>query len=286
MTFNSCKTILHKLAALNRYSLDAPLIAVVWQSVLARDLAVELALHHHLILGFSVWLAYSADRFCEPLLPVSQTATRYEAFKNSRRAFCSCWAACLFLAVFFSVFHLSFKCLVLGLTLAALSLANFYLCFMESRKGVFLSCPKEVRTACILSLGCVFFPAYLSTNAFPEILLFTNLLFLAFFMNCLYVSKWELHKDRDRGRLSFLQKKIKLMKWLPRVSCFAVLVLVLIALAQGMVPHLIPHVFLVLLFVATLERLVKDDDHKRLAVDQGYWILPLVLLGIGHVARL
>ena len=71
-----------------------------------------------------------------------------------------------------------------------------------------------------------------------------------------------------------------------RLVLVTVLVLVLIALAQGMVPHLIPHVFLVLLFVATLERLVKDDDHKRQAVDQGYWILPLALLGIVHVASL
>ena len=286
MTFDSCKTILGKLAVLNRYSLDAPLIAVLWQTVLARDLSVELALHHHLILGSSVWLAYSADRFSEPLLPGSQTAKRYEAFKNSRRPFLFCWVACLFIAVCSSVCQLDFQCLALGFSLASLSLANFWLCLLESRKGVFLPCPKEVRTACILSLGCVLFPACLSKDAFPEILFFTVLLFLAFFMNCLYVSKWELHKDRDRGRLSCLQTKENLMKWLPRVSWFAFLLLVMVALGQGMMPHLVPQVFLVFLFVATLERLVKDDDHKRQAVDQGYWILPLALLGIVHVASL
>ena len=286
MSFDTGKTILGKLAFLNRYSLDAPLIAVLWQTVLARDLSVELAVYHHLILGSSVWLAYSADRFSEPFLPSSQTAKRYEAFKNSRRSFLFCWVACLFIAVCSSVCQLDSQCLALGFTLASLSLANFYLCFMESRKGAFLPCPKEVRTACILSLGCVLFPACLSKDAFPEILFFTVLLFLAFFMNCLYVSKWELHKDRDRGRLSCLQTKENLMKWLPRVSCFAFLVLVMVALGRGMMPHLIPQVFLVFLFVATLENLVKDDDHKRQAVDQGYWILPLALLGIVHVASL
>ena len=286
MTFDSCKTILGKLAVLNRYSLDAPLIAVLWQTVLARDLSVELAVHHHLILGSSVWLAYSADRFSEPLLPGSQTAKRYEAFKNSRRTFLFCWVACLFIAVCSSVCQLDSQCLALGFTLASLSLANFYLCFMESRKGAFLPFPKEVRTACILSLGCVLFPACLSKDAFPEILFFTVLLFLAFFMNCLYVSKWEWIEDKKRNRLSWLQKRPGYLKTLAMVKYPLAVIVGILLLLVGLEINLFMHAFCVTLFVIFLDFFLSEDQDKREAIDLGYCIIPLTLLGIEDVLGL
>ena len=67
------------VSLLNVFSLDAPLIAIVWQFVISKSISVELSPHHHLILGLSVWLAYSADRFSEPHahdLPKAKAATK------------------------------------------------------------------------------------------------------------------------------------------------------------------------------------------------------------------
>jgi hypothetical protein len=46
-------------------SLDAPLVALVWQSFFARVLQVELAWHQGWLLGMAVWVVYAADRWIE-----------------------------------------------------------------------------------------------------------------------------------------------------------------------------------------------------------------------------
>ena len=77
------------VSLLNVFSLDAPLIAIVWQFVISKSISVELSPHHHLILGLSVWLAYSADRFSEPHAHDLPKAKRHEIFSRHKLAFSS-----------------------------------------------------------------------------------------------------------------------------------------------------------------------------------------------------
>ncbi|HEY4988495.1 MAG TPA: hypothetical protein VII09_01740, partial [Opitutaceae bacterium] len=46
-------------------SLDAPAVVLLWQGLLAKSASVGLAAPERLVLGASVWLAYSADRWIE-----------------------------------------------------------------------------------------------------------------------------------------------------------------------------------------------------------------------------
>src|SRR6478609_8884670 len=54
----------------NFLSLDAPLIAVLWQILLTRDLAVHVKPGEPLVLGLCVWLLYVADRVLDALRPL------------------------------------------------------------------------------------------------------------------------------------------------------------------------------------------------------------------------
>jgi hypothetical protein len=62
-------------------SLDAPAVALAWQSLLALVVGVKLAAHHSVLLGLSVWLAYAADRWIEGWRLTPQTVrTQRHAF--------------------------------------------------------------------------------------------------------------------------------------------------------------------------------------------------------------
>ena len=239
--------------------------------------------YHHLILGVCVWLSYSADRFSEPRLPSSRSARRYEIFNNYKMTFLICWSSSLLFAVGCSIRYLEINCILWGFTLLALSLGNFFLCRLETRFGFASLCTKELRTAFILSLGCLFFPAYESSRALEELSLCWVLLFGLFFINCISVSKWEWFKDDKRGSLSSLQKKPQFLKTLAMGKYPFALIIFVFVLKNGMEINISMYVLWIALFVISLDFFLSDEEKKREAIDLGYWILPLTLVGIEHV---
>jgi len=54
---------------LNILSLDAPLIAVLWQALLARTFHIPLRPSGRLALGLTVWAIYLADRVLDARTP-------------------------------------------------------------------------------------------------------------------------------------------------------------------------------------------------------------------------
>ena len=62
------RMIVKTLCKLDELSLNPVLVSICWQVLLFLELDVEIEFSHTLILGLSVWMAYSADRFCEHLL--------------------------------------------------------------------------------------------------------------------------------------------------------------------------------------------------------------------------
>ncbi len=167
--------------------------------------------------------------------------------------------------------------------LLALSLGNFFLCRFETRFGFASRCSKELRTALILSLGCLFFPAYESSRAWGELSLCWILLFVLFFINCISVSKWEWFKDEKRGSLSCLQKKPEFLKALAMGKYPFALITLIVILINGAEPNLILHALWITLFVISLDFFLMDEEDKRGMIDLGYWIVPLALLGTEYV---
>ena len=275
-----------KFSLLNDYSLDAPLIAIAWQFVIERSISCDLSVYHYFILGISVWLAYSADRFSEPMLPKLGRARRHEIFKRHKSAFYSFWFAGFLIILSCAINYLEVECFLYGLTLFALCFLNFILCRFEARFGFASSCTKEFRTACILSLGCLFFPFYETDLGFQELLCCWLILFCLFLINCLCVSKWEWFEDESRNRLSWLQKRPECLKKLAMGKYPFAVVVVILFLMDGLDINLFMHALSVTSFVLFLDFFSSDEQGKREAIDLGYWIIPLTLIGIEDVLGL
>ena len=272
-----------KVSLLNDYSLDAPLIAIAWQFVIARFISTDLGIYHYLILGISVWLAYSADRFSEPKLPRLARARRHEIFKRHKLAFYSFWFAGFLIVLSCAINYLEVECFLYGLALFALCLLNFILCRFEDSLGFASSCTKEFRTACILSLGCLFFPYYETDLGFQELLWCWLILFCLFLINCLCVSKWEWFEDERRNRLSWLQKRPAFLNTLAMGKYPFAVVVVILFLMDGLEINLFMHALSVTSFVIFLDLFSSDEQDKRELIDLGYWVIPLLLIGIEDV---
>jgi hypothetical protein len=65
-------------------SLEAPLIAVLWQALSGQILGVPVSLHHRLLLAIGVWLSYVADRLNDARREPPKTARHEFAFKWRR----------------------------------------------------------------------------------------------------------------------------------------------------------------------------------------------------------
>ncbi len=275
------------VSMLNDLSLDAPLVAIAWQIVIANSLLASLGFSHHLILGISVWLSYSADRFFEPSQLTATSSRRHEIFKTHKIAFLVIWFFLFFLAVTVSMIFLPLDCLLWGIPLFVMSFSNWVLCLRESRTGIPSPVFKELRTAAIFALGCFFFPAYESYSDVSKSSMTLFVVFYLLFINCLSVSRWELANDERNGSVTFLQRSPKLLTALSRTTFFALLALGLVLVAGIGITleiFLLTHALTILVFVLWLDGVSSlDQDDKRKAIDLGYWILPLFLSGMEYV---
>ena len=154
---------------------------------------------------------------------------------------------------------------------------------MESRLGFASKCSKELRTALIFSLGCILFPFQESSLGFAEFAWFWMVSFSLFLINCISVSEWEWSEDEKRGCLSWLQSKPVLLKNLTRGKYAFALLVGLSLLIDGMESGLLTFALCVSTFVILIDSFLSDNQEKREAIDLGYWVLPLALVGFEYV---
>src|SRR5262245_49915556 len=78
-------------------SLDAPVVVVAWQAVLAQISGVELGWPHQFVLAASVWLAYAADRWIEGwhLTPSTIRTERHAFYQHWRWPVAALWSVVL-----------------------------------------------------------------------------------------------------------------------------------------------------------------------------------------------
>ncbi|MEP6917925.1 MAG: hypothetical protein ABJC89_19925, partial [Acidobacteriota bacterium] len=78
-------------------SLDAPLVVLGWQSVLAHVARVQLGWPQAFVLTVSVWLAYVADRWIEGwrLAPEAIRTERHAFYQRRRWTMLALWLAVL-----------------------------------------------------------------------------------------------------------------------------------------------------------------------------------------------
>jgi hypothetical protein len=170
----------------NILSLDAPLIAALWQDAFARDAGVRLSLASRAALPISVWLIYLVDRLLDTAGGMNRHATARHAFYREHRGLC-------YLLTAFAGFLLSISLLQLPLPVMKNGLfvscaVAVYLWIVHWRGGRWF--PKEAAVGLVFAMGTVLAPfsrAADATALLPPALLFGVLCWL----NCSAIEVWE-----------------------------------------------------------------------------------------------
>jgi len=184
-------------------SLDAPLVVVGWQALLAQVALVDLQWPQRIVLAASVWLAYAADRWIEGwrLAPDAIRTERHAFYQRQRWPIFVLWAVVLVS--------------ILSISLTRLSVAEFesgwlivppVLAYLLSHQLVHRDhpwrAPKEACVALLLGAGVVLFPLAHTGPHYRHLWPTLALFVLLCFANCALISIWEREVDRSHGQTS------------------------------------------------------------------------------------
>lgn len=184
-------------------SLDAPLVALVWQAFFARLLDVSLPPAARLILVFTVWLAYVADRWLDGRqMPAGSAVTlRHRFAQRHARPIAVAWLLVFIGDVLLALIGLSRMELLKGVGMGAAVLLYLTLIHLPALRKP-LGSVKELLVAALFSAGCLFFVAIrLPAVSQAVVICFFSLTGIALF-NCLAVSAWERAEDARQTQSS------------------------------------------------------------------------------------
>ncbi len=191
-------------------SLDAPLVAIAWQALLAESFQLALRPVHSLLLFAVVWLIYVADR-CFDSVVIDEAQTERHAFYKRH------FRPVVFVAIFVAIVVLFVAvrgleptlflhgCLLSGIVL--LYLANLHLL-----KEPILLLPKELQIGIVFAVGTGL--SLWSQLDASTVVLFSlaTLCFASLcFLNCSFISLWEksvdvLHQQPSLARTTDVHK--------------------------------------------------------------------------------
>lgn len=188
---------------LHLLSLDAPLVAVLWQLLFARALRVHLPPVVTLIMALVIWLIYVADRILDSYRAAANPgeAVRHRFYRAHRATFLPAFFAVLLATAWMSYADLGFKLWRDGLILAGAVGGYFGLVHLlgSSRRKWF---PKEIAVAILFGFG-TFLPVGAKLQQLHFRFLLPFLLFLlVLWMNTLLIeySEWVTLRGRDADR--------------------------------------------------------------------------------------
>ena len=184
-------------------SLDAPVVVVLWQWILAGAASVALGVPEAVVLGCSVWLAYAADRWIEAcrLAPESIRTHRHRFHQRWRWPVFAAWAIVLGLDLCTAFRWLPPSELLAGawvLVPVAAYLLSHQLVHRRSRWRA----PKELCVAALLAGGAAVFIVCLPAADVGRMAIPLVLFALLCFSNCALISVWEDEVDRSQGQTS------------------------------------------------------------------------------------
>lgn len=213
-------------------SLDAPLIAVLWQLLLVRLSGVRLDLYHHLILALAVWLLYVADRWWDALElePHKLHTQRHRFHARHRWTFLALWLTVLASSLMLVFAELSSRELILGFLLLAACL--LYLLSVQRYKGATRYVPKELQIALLFPLGVGLFTLAQPGVNWLSLVLPLALLGTLAFINCGLIAVRERDIDHAQAQPSLAQQLPGLAGYLQGLSLGVLLVSLLLGVMR------------------------------------------------------
>jgi hypothetical protein len=190
-------------AWLHLLSLDAPLVAVLWQLLFAKALRVHLAPVVPLITALAIWLIYVADRILDSYQAEEGTeeALRHRFYRAHRMAFLPAFFTILLVTGWMAFADLGFKTWRDGLLLAAIVGGYFAVVHVLGGRAQKWF-PKEVAVAILFGIG-TFMPVGVRAQQLDFRFLLPFVLFLlVLWMNTLIIeySEWVTLRRRAADR--------------------------------------------------------------------------------------
>ena len=167
----------------NLLSLDAPLVAVLWQILFARCFQVPVDALAAILLLLTVWLIYAADRTLDAWKGECHSP-RHEFYRRRWRTLLPVWLTVLGLTGWLAAAHLAPGLFWRGVIL--LAAVGVYFALVHS--GI-LRWPKEAAVGVLFALGASL-EAWVKVKTpvdVATILLFSGLCW----MNCIAIQRWE-----------------------------------------------------------------------------------------------
>jgi hypothetical protein len=209
-------------------SLDAPLVAVLWQGLFARLLGVHLSWHDPVLIGLAVWIVYAADRWIEGwrLAPEIVRTQRHFFYIRWRWPVFALGLVAITATTVIALTRLNGREFKAGFVLLIPTLLYLFSHQLVHRHHP-LRLPKEICIAVIFALGCAVAPAVQAPDRIPALILPVTLFGLLCLADCALIASWERDVDTLHGQTSLaLQwtRGLALIRSLPWLLCVAGLV--------------------------------------------------------------
>jgi hypothetical protein len=180
----------------NFLSLDAPLVAVLWQVLLTRDLAVHVKPGEPLVLALCVWLVYVSDRVLDALRPLKGDwePARKSFYRRHLRIAAIVGLCLLSVPIPLAYCILRRSTFYAGLTLAVPLLSYFAFIHLSPVRWR-ARWPRELVVACLFTSG-TFLAIWSSSNRnFYSLWAPAILFFLLCWGNCSAIETWEWQRN-------------------------------------------------------------------------------------------
>jgi hypothetical protein len=227
-------------------SLDAPMVAVVWQHWWARAAGVKLFWSQDAILALGVWMIYLADRLADTRQPGAAAGppdTARHAFSaRHRRVLQPLLAGVVIALAVLTPVTLPARQFAAGLGLLLVAGAYFWL-IHRRRPGRWAEwVPKEAFVGLIFAVGSGFFVTWQAGAPRWSVPVSTTLFAVLCFFNCGLITQWEA-TAQDRGEPSSLLNAFPWLDGRLGLGCLGLAALAgLLAVGGGSVT-LLPIVF-------------------------------------------
>lgn len=184
---------------LTTLSLDAPLVAIAWQELLAEP--GQIGWTQRALLFAAVWLGYTADRWLDGFRLQRRLSQRHSFHYTHRRSVFICWCAILLASVTLAFVRLPPIELYSGLALAFLAAALTLILQLDATRRWRLWL-KPASTSALVSASCLLFVAPSSVLSPAWLLAIYLQLFFLFFVNCSLIHYWDARLDaRQEGAI-------------------------------------------------------------------------------------